>query len=139
MIKQLINISTLGLLVVTPFVAAQNITSDSFQTPSGNIHCEVYDNILRCDLMSRTNKKPTVPKDCPLDYGNVFELKNNKEGTKLICYGDTIANPSHPKLPYGSKWSKLGILCESETTGLTCTNQYGKGFFISKANQKLFN
>ena len=139
MIKQLINISGIGLLLVTPFVTAQNMTSDSFQTPSGNIHCVAYDGAIRCDLMSRTNQPPKKPADCPVDYGNAFELRNNKSNAAIICAGDTVANPSSPKLPYGATWTKFGITCESDTKGLTCTNQYGKGFFISKANQKLFN
>jgi hypothetical protein len=139
MIKKFIYISSSTLLLASPVTFSQNITSDSFQTPSGNIHCEIYDNnALRCDLMSRTNQAPKKPADCPVDYGNVFELRNNKGGTNLLCYGDTIANPSNPKLPYGAKWSKAGIVCESQTTGLTCTNQVGKGFSISKGNQKLF-
>ena len=117
--------------------AQTNNSNASFQTPSGNIFCNFMGNALRCDLMSRTNKPPKKPADCPVDYGNAFELSNKGEAT-LLCYGDTIADPSSPKLAYGSKWTKNGITCESQTNGLTCTNQINRGFFISKANQKLF-
>ena len=31
-----------------------------------------------------------------------------------------------------------GILCRSETTGLTCTNRAGHDFFLSRQSQRVF-
>ena len=60
-----------------------------------------------------------------------------KGAAARICAGDTVAG-AHPTLPYGAKWSRGGIECESEKTGLTCKNQTNHGFSLSKAAQKLF-
>ena len=130
----------LTLLASTHIAIAQQYrSSESFQSPSGNIHCYAsdFDKSVRCDLMSRTNQPPKKPADCPVDYGNAFEVQS-KGNARLICYGDTVANPANPVLPYGTKWSKFGIVCESETTGVTCKNPFNNGFSISKAKQSVF-
>jgi hypothetical protein len=122
-----------------PMATSQTFVSgNSFQTPSSNIFCIMEDTIsLRCDLMSQTNPKPPKPADCPLDYGSAFTIQTKGKAGNL-CHGDTIYNPSYPKLAYGATWSNNGIMCESKQTGLTCKNFAGRGFFLSKANQQLF-
>jgi hypothetical protein len=132
-------ISAIVLICSMPFALGQTFVSgNSFQTPSGNIACTMEDaTSLRCDLMSQTNPRPPKPVDCPVDYGGAYALQA-KGKAAILCHGDTIFNPSYPKLPYGTTWSNNGILCESKQTGLTCKNFAGRGFFLSKANQQLF-
>jgi len=114
------------------------MSGNAFLTPSGNIACVMEDaNTLRCDLMSQTNPRPAKPADCPVEYGGAYGLLAKGKASPL-CHGDTIYNPSYPKLPYGVTWSNNGIMCESKQTGLTCKNFAGRGFFLSKANQQVF-
>lgn len=124
------------LMLSNDSFAQKNITGDSFQTPSGNIHCVWEGGGIRCDMMSRQGPAPVKPKNCPVDYGNAFGLPMKGAGS-ILCAGDTVAG-AYPTLPYGTKWSKGGIECESEKTGLTCKNQTHQGFSLSKAVQKFF-
>ena len=128
----------LALVVTATFPTwSQNVlNSDGFQTPSGNMMCLYSGGSLRCDISKTTNRPPPKPKDCPVDWGNAFELPS-KGGAKRLCYGDTIMG-NYPTLAYGAKWSKNGLTCESEKTGLTCSNQSSNGFSLSKAQQRFF-
>ena len=132
-------ITFIVFILSMPMALGQTFVSgNSFQTPSGNIVCVTEDTkSLRCDLISQTNPKPPKPTDCPLDYGGAFIIQTKGKAGHL-CHGDSIYNPSYPKLPYGATWSNNGIMCESKPTGLTCKNFAGRGFFLSKANQQLF-
>jgi hypothetical protein len=129
--------------------------ASSFRTPSDNIHCLFsLDNIpddpddaesvaepdsVDCEISEMTNKSPLPPKpaDCDLDYGDRFSLAvTGKAG--VICAGDTIRNSEAPVLAYGESVTQKGITCDSAETGVTCRNEQGHGFFLSKAKQKLF-
>jgi len=37
-----------------------------------------------------------------------------------------------PALPYGGVWHGHGVFCISQEKGLTCLNQDGHGFFLSR-------
>jgi len=125
------------LMLASPLANAQKmITGDAFQTPSGNIHCQWDTNYLRCDMATAQGPKQLKPANCQFDYGNFFGLPT-RGSAKRLCVSDTVMG-LHPVLPYGAKWVKGGIQCESEKTGLTCINQSNQGFSLSKANQKLF-
>ncbi|HLO86709.1 MAG TPA: DUF6636 domain-containing protein [Nostocaceae cyanobacterium] len=129
--------STATLVNINTFVAQANVHTKGFQTPTGNIHCTVYDSELRCDIRENTAKLPTKPKDCPLDWGNAFAMNLTGKPSR-ICHGDTIYNPEHPVLKYGQTWRKNGFVCTSKTTGVTCTNRNKKGWELSKEKQRLF-
>lgn len=115
----------------------------SFQTPSGNIHCSLYETEvggqLECEISEFTPSSglPPMPDDCYLDYGNSFALET-KGTASMTCASDTIRNPEADRLAYGQSISVNGITCVSEQTGLTCTNESGHGLLLSKAKQKLF-
>jgi hypothetical protein len=116
----------------------------AFMTPSGNIHCEQLELgaphrvELRCDVLSAA-EHPTVkrPKDCELDYGYAFMLRERKKAW-LLCGGDTIADPSHAVLAYGETWRGTGVECTVTSQFLRCTNRDGRGFELSKRQQRLF-
>jgi hypothetical protein len=54
--------------------------------------------------------------------------------------GYVQANPAteYPKLGYGRRYTWRGITCVSATTGLTCRNASGHGFFLSRRRQRIF-
>jgi hypothetical protein len=110
-----------------------------FQTPSGNIHCAIFDGtwpVARCDLRDFTASFAR-PADCDLDWGHAFEVHADGPA-QPVCAGDTVAVPDAPVLGYGTSTTYGGITCTSAQTGLTCTNAEGRGFRLSKARQSLF-
>ncbi|GGJ25341.1 DUF6636 domain-containing protein [Deinococcus roseus] len=114
---------------------AQNL--QGFQTPSGNIHCMLFDSELRCDLGTITARVPPRPKDCELDWGNAFGM-SLKGKAQRICHGDTVMNPNYPVLQYGKTWKKAGFVCTSLSSGLSCTNKDKHGWVLSKGRQVIF-
>lgn len=131
--------STLHSYKAMPVVA--QTVSTGFVTPSGNIHCALVGdnkNALRCEINSGLNPKPPQPYPgyCEFDWGAGFWLP--KSGNpKILCISDTIAGSSYSTLSYGSTWKKAGFQCVSRTTGLTCTNSSGQGFFLSRERWKV--
>lgn len=125
------------MLLFYTFTTPQGIAaSEGFKTPSGNIACEVYDDILRCDLQENMAKTPKAPVNCELDWGNMFTLSLQGKG-KRLCAGDTVFG--HQKtLAYGKTWKNKGFVCVSAATGLTCKNRKNHGWTLNKRAQKLF-
>jgi hypothetical protein len=113
------------------------------QTPSHNIFCMASPAMqdqpaeMRCDIRQMSNRPLPTPASCPESWGDAFFVDQAGPG-KLMCHGDTVANPSYPVLDYGRTWSVYGFTCLSQTTGLTCRNGQGHGFSISREEQKLF-
>jgi hypothetical protein len=113
--------------------SAQEVTG--FVTPSGNVACAAFENVLRCD-MRENQVKAARPSSCDGDWGHAFSMDLTGRPSRL-CAGDTIRG-NYPVLAYGERWSHQGFSCRSETRGLTCLNARRKGWFINKAEQKFF-
>ncbi len=134
-----------GLAAAALLTAAAARAQDlqSFQTPSHNIFCianpaDAGDPAsIRCDIQQQTSKRPAPPPHCDLDWGDSYFVNATGPGG-LTCHGDTTANPSDPVLAYGIPWRAYGVTCVVETTGLTCKNGQGHGFFMSKASSRAF-
>jgi hypothetical protein len=113
-----------------------------FKTPSGNIHCGYFDNdgnaTVRCDIESYTPTTRKRPADCDLDWGFAFEIGARAKRGIILCAGDTVISQQAVTLAYGSSWKRKGITCSIEETGVTCTNRRGRGFFLSRAEQRVF-
>jgi hypothetical protein len=130
-------------MAARPLAAQESLERlSAFQTPSGNIHCEEWKVggprkvELRCDVLESTAPRPVPPKDCELDYGYAFMLTEKRKAW-LLCGGDTIADPKHTILAYGSTWRGGGMTCVSATDRLRCTNRDGHGFELSRGVQRL--
>ncbi len=129
------------LLATVLAAAGQAALADGFQTPSGNIHCSADDwdgaAELRCDILSNAAVLPARPSDCDLDWGNAFVVSARAGHAIRACVGDTVADPNHPVLHYGSKWEQYGFVCSVDTDGVDCSNRHGNGFALSKKHQTL--
>jgi hypothetical protein len=122
------------------FTSLKAIASEdiAFQVPSGNIHCRADGVDLGCEIGTNNAKLPPKPKSCDLDWGNRFGMSPNGRAERA-CHGDTLGgNPKHPILSYGKTWRRKGFTCISKSTGLTCKNQGGHGWTLSKNKQQLF-
>jgi hypothetical protein len=108
----------------------------SFHTPSGNIGCSAFSGYLRCDIAVKSWHGPARPPTCPLVYGDSFTL--NRTGRPIwTCHGDTVLR-SGRVLAYGATWRAGPFACTSRSTGLTCTNRRGHGFFLSRGSYRTF-
>ena len=114
-------------------------TSESFILPSSNIYCALIgekQDILRCEIRSMLNPLPPQPDNCEFDWGVGFLLSQN-EKPEILCVSDTIGGSDYI-LSYGSTWTNAGFECLSQTTGLTCKNSTGRGFFLSREKWNIF-
>ena len=113
-----------------------------FHTPSANIFCGLYVGAdmtgVRCDILSMSTRSYNrEPADCEFDWGNSFAVDAEGEGY-LACVSDSVVDDAGLEIGYGEEVSLGGITCVSEKTGMTCTNQDGHGFKVSKAAQRVF-
>jgi hypothetical protein len=131
-------------LASSGFSAASAQSLLTAQEPSHNIACmatapmpgqPTYE--VRCDIRQTSSRLPTPPRSCPLSWGDAFVLDPTGPG-RLLCHGDTVADPNAPVIAYGTQWRPYGFICTSQTTGLTCVNSGGHGFSIARAVQKVF-
>ena len=57
---------------------------------------------------------------------------------RVVCAGDTTADPSARVVGYGKTWARGGFRCESRRRGLTCENAADHGFFLSSSSWRRF-
>jgi hypothetical protein len=138
----MIGLTAIGLLATSAFSPAT--AQSGFKMPSNNVFCVIEDfdgtqqSDLRCDIQTMTNRAPTPPADCQVDWGDAFAITHDGSHGERLCHGDTVRDDSLPVLPYGSEWNEGGYHCDSQTTGVTCENAQGHGFALAKAHQELF-
>jgi hypothetical protein len=116
--------------------ATQTIASSAptFQMPSKNIGCTLGEGVLVCDVLSGLNPEPK--KSCELDWTGMEMERLGPAQPR--CAGDTAYVQTARVLAYGESWSSGGFTCESATTGLTCTNEDGHGFSLSRETWSQF-
>ena len=112
--------------------------ADGFTSPSGNIACVLAEDSVRCDIAERDWSPPPQPASCPdfTDYGQGISLRPTGPAS-FVCAGDsTLGN--RPVLPYGQFRAGGGMSCNSEPSGMRCSNSDGHGFTISRQAYTLF-
>ncbi len=111
----------------------------TFQSPSGNIGCVMFEGGARCDIRRRDWSPPPRPSSCPaeVDYGQGLEV-SRRGRAGFVCAGDTALDPAAAKLAYGTASRLGGAECASRTAGLTCVNRAGHGFFVSIQAYRVF-
>jgi hypothetical protein len=105
-----------------------SLATETFMTPSRNIICGAMEGGVRCDIASGLRPEPT--EDCLLDWVGLWVEAGGSAGTN--CAGDAVPSSGAPVLEYGEKWMSEGITCASDSSGLTCVNEQGRGFFLSR-------
>lgn len=112
-----------------------------FLSPTHNIGCSIYaegqGGEARCDIRSATFAPPAKPSGCDLDWGDSVVVSSGPG--EFSCHGDTAFDPGAPDLGYGQHMQIGSFRCDSERTGVTCTNtQTGHGFSIRRGDYRLF-
>lgn len=128
-------VAVAGLALAAP--GASSGLGVHFSTPSKNIGCHGESIFVRCDIAVTRAKPPPKPRSCQYDWGNYFELRQRGRPRRL-CASDSALG-SRRILGYG-RTQRIGlrITCTSRTTGLTCRNRDGHGFFLSRERVRLF-
>jgi hypothetical protein len=70
-----------------------------------------------------------------------LSLRTTGRATPVLCAGDPgpfLVETRARVLAYGRTRSAGGISCSSRTTGLTCRNRSGHGFFLSRERWRTF-
>lgn len=129
------------LILTTIFVlcSAQSVLANGFQSPSGNIHCFIDDDYgpyARCDI-THVNNPPPTPAYCDGDFGQAFGVDERSRG-EALCVRDAMKSDRNPVLNYGSSISHAGITCTSEESGMSCVNERGHGFTLSRKQQRVY-
>ena len=134
-------------LVLVPSATASSI--GAFKTPSRNIVCgwTIDDHgvaSMECGVKSGL-KPPPKRIHCLAGDPNDkrVSLRSRGRATPVLCAGDP--GPLLPQieakarvLAYGTSTRFGGITCTSRTTGLTCRNRDGHGFFLSRERWRSF-
>lgn len=93
-------------------------SSSSFQSPTGNLHCQLSGGSLFCSS-SNDGFGVILP-----SYGSP------NTGSGVAAGGEAI--------PYGSNWVNGIFSCDSESSGITCRNGSGNGFFLNRTSYNPF-
>jgi hypothetical protein len=106
----------------------------SFRMPSKNVGCALFGGILRCDVLSGLQPEPK--RKCDLDWTGITIGRTGP--AQAQCAGDTVYDQHAPVLAYGRTWSRRGIHCASQTTGIRCRNEDERGFTLARASWRTF-
>ncbi|HST26635.1 MAG TPA: DUF6636 domain-containing protein [Gaiellaceae bacterium] len=128
----------LAVAVLAPLQAsARTATIYSFRTPSKNIYCQYAAGLgsppfLRCDIQSGLHHPTPGTHHCVEGvYGQSVGMTKTGPAA-VLCISDSTINPAAHVLGYGQSWSFNGFRCASRSSGLTCANARGHGFFLSR-------
>lgn len=118
-----------------------------FELPSHNIACTATPNdqlatgkpTVTCGLVSGVSDKRWLADEClsPADW--VVHLDSALRAHEGCASAGGLIPATKRVLAYGSKVSFGGVTCDSELSGLTCTNANGSGFMLARATQQLFD
>ena len=125
--------------------------SYEFDSPSGNLHCGIYDvtphgsgYLYGCRI---DEKDWAFPDDSPGDYCHGMEIRcgwgiesMDGETPRPLAKSDATysMHPDDWVLPYGTSIAVGPILCESTEVGVTCRDAGGHGFTISRTLNEIW-
>ena len=136
---------TAALLVATaattPPLAAIAHADDTitFQSPSGNVRCDIFDSPVLEALCQIGDYTYATPSASPCDVGHDFRLDQGKPAY-LSCRYSALNSGfgPWPTLNYGQTRSLGAMTCDSEPSGVTCTDTSTGHFFrVSRESYQL--
>jgi len=107
-----------------------------FASPTGNINCTINQFVVACQIDQLTPTYTDRPDDCAGTWGQYFYLSGNGVA-RIGCLTQDTAG-AEDTLPYGASIEVAQITCVSRINGMTCTNAQGGGFFLRRAEQRIF-
>lgn len=135
-----------SLAVAAALIVGGGVTARAdiftFETPSENIQCsvglEAGGSDIMCTIIDRQGP-PALPRPygCNAAWGHDFEM-NNRGLARMTCGPLNTNRDGYDRANYGVTGRFGGFVCQSERTGLTCWNEDGHGFFLSRREQRVF-
>ena len=111
---------------------------DGFRSPTGNIYCEYIggpDAIDEVGCVIRSGLVPSPGDLCRDSDSNVVALWLGSTGSAVAdCDEHGWIYHDNPVLDYGATWSRSGITCTSQETGVTCRNEAGGELKLARAS-----
>jgi hypothetical protein len=109
---------------------------DAFQSPSGNIVCGIgflnNSGFAMCEIGSYSWAAPPRPSSCEGGWGDRIGMDQGSPPA-LSCHTDTLRGTTEPTLAYGSTRAVGEMSCDSQVSGITCTDaSTGHVFRISR-------
>jgi hypothetical protein len=118
--------------IALPATAQARVDPPDFQSPSGNVLCFMNGDspfiVAQCYVSNHAYVLPTG--DCSGKVDFVLQPGQPPQGE---CGGDPGAWPAPPTLDYGQTKSAGPLTCDSEPSGITCTDS-GTGHFFRAAD-----
>jgi len=136
----LIATATVAATIALP-ATLQAATAGSFQSPTGNIVClmgtgDDGKSRVDCEIADHTWLAPPRSPDCPLNWGSRFRLEQGSAAV-FACYHQVLTTPEQT-LDYGQTRSAGTLTCDSEPSGITCTDSSTGHFFrVSRGSYQL--
>jgi hypothetical protein len=130
--------AAVGAIAATADASTSGIVA--FRTPSGNIGCiaSTGPTYLRCDIKSGLRPRPPKPSDCRhLAWGDSLGMTGTGRPI-FVCHGDTVFVPSARVVAYGHTIKVGPFRCTSQSSGLTCRNRAGHGWFLSRTSYRRY-
>lgn len=118
--------------IALPTPAHADDNGYAFQSPSGNIACNMRPDVdgrsdAVCEIAVHTWVAPPRSPDCHLNWGSRLRLEQGSAAV-FACYHQELGAPEQT-LDYGQTQSFGTITCDSEPTGVTCIDS-GTGHFF---------
>jgi hypothetical protein len=135
-----------GLLIATAAtalsmatIAHADDTGYAFQSPSGNIVCKGDASFAICQIHDRTYVAPPVSQcEAGGTDPKTFQLDQGKPAQFACDYNSIYYGPPLQPLGYGQTQSDSPISCDSEPSGVTCTDASTGHFFrVSRDSYQL--
>jgi uncharacterized protein DUF6636 len=132
---------TVAATVLSPFAAVARAGGEyyAFQSPSGNVYCGLGESVGQsdtttfavCEIRDHTWAAPPRPNPCMGGWGDRISMRQGG-APQMSCHTDTLKDPGSPVLEYGRSRTLGELTCDSETSGMTCTDR-GSGHFFRLA------
>jgi hypothetical protein len=140
--RALIAPATVAVTIALP-ATVRAYPDGSFQSPSGNIVCLMTASAntgapaAACQVQQHTYTAPP-PGQCQLGgWGSQIGLDQGNPA-RFECVGGVLAVPPMPTLDYGQARSVGTLTCDSEPSGITCTDgSTGHFFRVSRDSYQL--
>lgn len=119
--------ATAALAIALPATARAD--NQNFLSPSGNINCTMSAGAVACDI-SDFIYQPPPPPECGkhFPWGSRFTLALGKPSA-IECHSDSLRVPGEPTLDYGQTISAGTLTCDSEPSGMKCTDTSSGHYF----------
>lgn len=125
--------STIGLAAT-----AHADDTSAFQSPSGNVGCRMSTGGVLCEIKDYTWFIPRPPDYNLGGKGNRFVLDRGREPVAGEWHSDHEFPDGSPTLDYGQTRTLGSITCDSELSGVTCTDSSTGHFFrVSRESYQL--